>query len=913
MRFETWRRIISIAVLFIAVNAVSAIVWYGDYLWFASLGYESVFLKTLAYRIGTFTVFAAVGFIVLYSGYRWTVRNLQKTGDIAPGSWFPVLIGLIAVILGLLYADTWQVLLRYVHGVPFGSTDPIFGKNVAFYVFDLPLYQAAVGYLLLVTGLSLLSSLLVYAVYFGVDKEEIEDIVAGTVTVSSFDLFRFLGGVKQYAYTHVMVFAGFLFTVLGGMLWLLRYSLLLSQQSTVHGVGYTENLIGIPVITVAAVVSVLGGLVFLANTQFRSRKIVVLVPVLLIGVMIVGNVAGVAVQNYVVDPDEFNKEEPFIANEIQYTREAFALDRVEDEQFDVAENLTPEQLDANPGTVENVRLWDNRPLLDTYHELQLFRPYYEFTGIDDVRYNLGGETMHMLASAREIELDDLPAQSQTWVNRHLVYTHGYGVTMSPARAVTDEGFPELVVQDIPPKSSVGIDIDQPQIYYGENTDEYAIVNTRTRELDYPDRDENVYTHYAADGGVQLDSLEKQIVYAVMFRAPQIFFSGSIHDESRIQYDRQIDERAQKIAPFLTFDEDPYIVVADGELYWIYDAYTTSGNYPYSNPAQFQGEDVSYIRNSVKVTVNAYTGDTTFYVAEDDDPIINTYRGIFPELFEDLEDMPDSLQEHIRYPEDIFTVQSDRYRDYHMTDPQEFYNREDAWRIPRERLRGDTIQMEPYYLTMTLPGNDDPEFIKIQPFIPVGRENMIGWMAARSDPDHYGALKAYHFSQRELIFGPMQVESRIDQDDHISQQISLWSQSGSNVIRGNLLVIPIDDTVLYVEPLFLESQEAGTVPQLRRVIVAHGDRLTMQPSFQDALNVLFGEAEAEEPAIPDAGALPEEDIQRAQQLYSDAQAALDRGDLGEYQRLINELGQVLEGMQAAEPVNPAVPEDTEPDA
>ncbi len=897
MRFDTARRVVTLALLFVAVNLVSAIVWYGDYLWFASLGYESVFVKTLAYRVFTFAVFAVAAFAVFYAAYRWTLHNLQKSEDVVANSWIPIVIGVAAVLLGLLYADTWQILLEYVHGVPFGTTDPVFGNDIAFYVFELPFYQAAVGYLLLVTGVSLLASLLVYALYFGMTEEEIHDVIEGTVSTASFDVFRFMDGVKQYAYTHIMVFSGFAFVLLAGMLWLFRYNLLLTQQGAVFGIGFTEHMVGLRVITLAAGISLVGGLALVANTRLRDRRIVVLVPVILIGVMLAGNVAGFVVQEYVVDPDEFNKEKPFLENEIEHTRYAFALDRVEYEEFDVAENLTQSQIDANPGTIKNVKLWDNRPILETYHELQLFRPYYMFHGIDDVRYNVDGETMQMLASAREIDIDNLPEQSQTWVNRHLVYTHGFGMTMSPARDVTDEGFPQLSIKDIPPESNVdGVEIEQPRIYYGENTHEYAIVNTDTRELDYPDRGENVYTHYAADGGVQMESLTRRVIYAVMHRAPQIFFSGSIHEESRIQYDRQIEDRAQKIAPFLEFDEDPYIVVADGDMYWIYDAYTTSDNYPYSKPAPFQDGEINYIRNSVKVAINAYTGDATFYVAEDDDPIVDTYRGIFPDLFADMEDMPESLQEHIRYPEDIFTVQADQYRNYHMTDPQVFYNREDAWRIPNEILRGQEIQMRPYYITMTLPGYDDPEFVKIQPFIPDGRQNLIGWMAARSDPDHYGTLKAYHFPQRELIFGPMQVESRIDQHDYISQQIALWAQSGSNVIRGNLLVIPIDDTILYVEPLFLQADELGTVPQLRRVIVAHGDRLTMQRTFGEALDVLFGGEEIDEPLVTGPDTLPEEDLERAQQLYRQAQDALERGDLGEYQRLINELGQVLEGMQ-----------------
>jgi len=860
---------------------------YGDWLWFLSLDYESVFLTILSTKLGLFVVGTMLGFGILYGGYRWTVRNIRKhREDYGTSRLATAGLAVAALLLGMMAAAQWETTLTYVNAAGFGTADPVFGQDVAFYVFRLPFYQFLIGWTATTVVLSFGLSLALYAAHFGVKNTQ-ELVEAVAVERTNFNLFTFLDRMKAYAHTHAMAAVGTLLFLLGGAVFLSRYGLLFSEQGAVFGVGHAEALVSVPVLAGIAAVAGLAGLAaFAAIGPGRTRFVALGVAGVLV-IALLGGVAGWAVQSYAVKPDEFNKERDFIEREIQFTRDAYALDRVDSREFPVSDRLTREQINTNPGTINNVRLWDWRPLLKTYNELQIFRTYYTFTDVDVDRYRINGSYREVMVAAREIDTSALPPRSQSWVNRHLVYTHGYGLTMSPARNVSAEGLPELYVKDIPPESSVGINITEPRIYYGENTDDYAIVNTGTRELDYPAGDRNVYTSYDGDGGVPLTSTFRKLAYSVAFGASQIFFSDSIDSDSRLQFNRDITSRVKRVAPFLELDQDPYIVTVDGKLYWIYDAYTTTDRYPYSRPIQHQNDQINYMRNSVKVVVDAYTGDMQFYATESDDPLIQTYRNAFPDLFTDMEQMPDSIREHVRYPEDIFSVQATVYRDYHMTDPNVFYNREDQWRIPNEILRGNEIEMQPYYIMMQLPNASKPEFVQILPFIPRGKENMIGWMAARSDPPNYGTLQAFQFSKQELIFGPMQIESRIDQNADISQQITLWSQSGSDVLRGNLLAIPIDDTIIYVEPLFLESREQGSLPELKRVIVAHNDRLTMQPTLDDALAVLFGEKEDTSAPVVQPGTLDE-----VRTLFEEAQAARQQGDFATYGAKIDEIEQLL---------------------
>jgi uncharacterized membrane protein (UPF0182 family) len=893
--FGSWRRLSGWSALLLVVYGVLAgPSFYGEFLWFAAQGYGDVFLVMFGYRVGLFLLTGAISFAVFYATFRVANTNLADIGAADPPWTYRAAVVAGAVVIGLLQAGAWDTVLRFLHATPFGVTDPVFGRDVAFYVYTLPVLNFLIDFLQLVVVAGFALALALYVRPFVTTGETgagpvVEAARQGgqQVSIDPAATFTF---VREHAYGHVVAYIGAFLLLAGAEFFVDRYELLFSQRGVVFGMGATDQAVFLPLLGLLAITAALGGVVVLANIRWPDARAVYIPIALIIGFMLLGNLAGFAYQDFVVEPDEFNKEQQYIEQEIEFTNQAFALDRVDEQQFPVNDTLTRDQIEDNPGTVDNVRLWDPRPLLTTYNELQIFRTYYQFTDVDIDRYEVDGQKRQVMVSAREIEFEALPEESRTWVNRHLVYTHGFGVAMSPVSEVTADGLPKFYLKDIPPNATAGIEVTQPRIYYGEATTDFAILDTRTRELDYPQGGQNVYTTYDGGGGVQLSSTLRELVYTIKFQDPRIILSDSVTSESRLQFKRDIQTRAPTIAPFLEYDRDPYVVVSDGELYWIYDAYTTSDQFPYSDRVRFKGDRENYVRNSVKVVVDAYTGETTYYVAEPDDPLIRTYRKAFPGLFVDIEEMPADLRKHVRYPEDAFRVQAHQYLDYHMRDPNVFYNKEDAWRIPKEVSRGEEAPMDPYYIILKFPGEERPEFVMIQPYIPEGRENMIGWLGARSDPPNYGSLKAFLFSKQRLIFGPMQVESRIDQDADISQQITLWSESGSSVIRGNLLAIPIDDTVIYVEPLFLESREAGRLPELKRVILTQGDNVVMQPTLQEAVAVQVGAARPAQPGT--AAGLSPAQLDRARTLYEEAQAALREGDFETYGRKITQLGELL---------------------
>jgi hypothetical protein len=569
--------------------------------------------------------------------------------------------------------------------------------------------------------------------------------------------------------------------------------------------------------------------------------------------------------------------------------------------------LSLEALQDNAATLRNVRLWDYRPLLQTYAQIQEIRLYYDFVDVDIDRYQFDGDYRQVTLAARELAPEQL--RNRTWVNEHLEFTHGYGLVMSPVNEVTPEGLPVLYVRDLPPEVSVNLRIDRPEIYYGEKGGRYVFVKTRVQEFDYPKGDTNVRTTYQGKGGVSVGSVLNRLAFALRFGDSQIFFADALTSESRILFYRNIHERVRRVAPFLAYDRDPYLVVADGRLVWLQDAYTLTDRYPYSQPvddrfAVHADRTGNYIRNSVKVAIDAYDGTLTFYIADPTDPLIQTYASIFPQLFQPMDQMPQSLRAHIRYPEDLFRIQAQIYATYHMKDPNVFYNKEDVWAIPSEVYQGDQLPMEPYYVIMRLAGEEREEFVLILPFTPATKNNLIAWMAARCDGEHYGELVVYNFPKQELVYGPLQIEARIDQDPTISAQLSLWSQRGSRVIRGNLLVIPLGDSLVYFEPLYLQA-EASQLPELKRVIVAFGEKVAMEESLEEALQVVFGGTRAiargeETPAMGESeasGISPAlaDLIRAAREHYDAAQEALRQGDWATYGQELKALKEVLDEM------------------
>lgn len=884
-----------LAVIIIAVLAfISAIGLLAEWFWFSTTGYESVFATVITTRVMLGVISGVVFFAVAFAG-GWFALRTAESGEMRRIG-LAVIAALSAVgglIAGLAMSGAWAVVLRYLEQVPFGIQDPVFGQDIAFYVFSLPFFTLIVSYLLGLFIFTILVSLVATFMHDGVYRWRMDQ---STFSLAGVDWSSFW----QRFLPQLSVLLFLVFALVAVRVWLARYDLLYSATGAVFGAGYTEINVTIPVYTILAVVAFLIGIGFLVNIAVRRQEVVTYGLIAFVAIAIVGSIASGAMQALVVEPNESNLEKPYLEYNIEGTLEAYGLDKADERIFPVNDSLTVQDIERNEATVRNIRLWDWRPLQMTYEQLQLFRTYYNFYDVDVDRYMIDGMYKEVLVSAREMDQQDLPPQAQTWVNQHLVYTHGYGAVMNPVDEVTDDGLPVFYIKDIPPSTEY-IDIDQPRLYFAEGANPYAVVKTSTEEFDYPAGEQNVYTSYNGPAGVSLADTLNRFIYAVHFGSVELLVSGSLTPESRILFHRNVRDRISTIAPFLTYDSDPYLVISEGRMYWIIDAYTTTSRYPYSQPvsaANIEGTNLNYIRNSVKVVVDAYTGEVDYYVVDEEDPLIQTYENIFPEVFSDFDEMPAGLREHVRYPEGIFNIQAAIYSVYHMQDPQVFYNKEDVWVVPDEIYRGSRGQMEPYYIIMHLPEAEKEEFILMLPFTPRNKENLIGWMAARCDPEHYGETVVYQFSKQELTYGPMQIEARIDQDPDISQLITLWSQSGSSVVRGNTLIIPIENSLIYVEPLFLEATERGTLPQLQRVIVAYQNRLSMQPTLGEALTTVFGEGVPEEGegdgGQPPIGEGVGETLQQIRSLYRQAQEALRAGDLGRYQELVDEIGGLVSG-------------------
>ncbi|MBI4861518.1 MAG: UPF0182 family protein, partial [Candidatus Riflebacteria bacterium] len=644
-----------------------------------------------------------------------------------------------------------------------------------------------------------------------------------------------------------------------------RYELLYSPRGITHGACYTDVHVLLPVLTVLLVLAALSGALVIACGFRPAWKPAAAMVVLWIFVSFAGSDAlPVLVQKLKVTPNQFSLEKPFIEHGIRSTRAAYDVESVEEKSFSAEENLTTEALRQNDLTVQNIRLWDHRPLLTAYEQLQEIRTYYDFSGVDVDRYTIDGKYRQVMLSAREISSERLP--SRLWVNERLSYTHGHGAVVSPVNRILGDGLPDFLVKDIPPNAHPDLKITRPEIYFGERSNDYVFVNTAANEFDYPAGDSNVYTTYKGTGGVRLGGFGRRLLFAAYFKSASILLSSDLTATSRILYRRRIDERLRGIAPFLTFDRDPYLVISKGRLYWLCDAYTLTGRYPYSQPVPGVG---NYLRNSVKAVVDAYNGAVKLYVADDKDPIIRTYRRIFPALFEPLTAMDPDLLAHIRVPQLLFDVQARIYATYHMTDPQVFFNREDVWEIPagdekpaeavppmtsprspdRRPVPASPMPaqtMEPYYTIMKLPDASREEFIQLIPFTPARKDNLRAWMCVRNDPPHYGKLLVYSFPKAKTVYGPSQINARIEQESEISKQLTLWKQGGSSVIRGNLLIIPIDQSLLYVQSLYLKAAQ-GEIPELKRVIAAFGHRIVMETSLDRSLRALFGESAGAAPA------------------------------------------------------------------
>jgi len=811
--------VLVLGILFVLAELAPTV--YTDYLWFRSLGQQAVFLVRLGARVVIFVaasfLFFGIFLLNVVIARRLAPRPTPDSLSGRAASFLSrptllllVLAGLaLAAFMGFMAQSRWDLLLRYLNRSDFGVSDPIFHQDIGFYVFTLPVWRFAQVWLASALVIIILAVATVYALSLG--------------------QFRFTAPVKA----HLSLLGALLLFLFAWNYQLDTYGLVYSTRGVVYGASYTDVTAQRTAYTVLTILSGLVGALLLANVVLRALRLIGAgVGLWILAAIMLGELYPTAVQNFDVRPNEFVREKPYIEYNIAFTRQAFGLADVMEVNHPGEDAPTAADLARNADTIANIRLWDYRPLLDTYDQLQSIRPYYDFRDVDIDRYTIEGRYRQVMLSARELTVDRLPEKAQTWVNKRLVYTHGYGLTMSPVNEITPDGSPHLLIKNIPPVGE--IPIVQPAIYFGEKLSDYIIVRTTTPEFDYPVGDQNAMTRYEGRDGVAIGSLFHRLLFAIRFGDMNILLTDAITAESRIIWNRNISERVQLLAPFLIYDRDPYIVIADGHLYWIQDAYTITDRYPYSEP--YAGR-FNYIRNSVKVVIDAYNGTTTFYIVDASDPLIRAYRGIYPTLFQPLEAMPASLRLHLRYPEDLFRVQADVFRIYHMQDPQVFYNKEDVWAIPKEIYSDKEQDIEPYYAIMRLPGETREEFILLMPFTPRNKQNMVAWLAAKCDGEDYGRRILFQIPKDRLIYGPMQVEARVSQDTVISAQITLWNQRGSKVIRGNMLVIPIEKSFLYVEPLYLLA-ETGQIPQLKRVIVATANNVAMDETLPLALGKLY---------------------------------------------------------------------------
>lgn len=881
--------------------------WIFEWMWLDELGYTQIFWTLKGTQIALVLISFVIAAIYFTLNFRYLATqlkfanlsasplqgsNINLTSDFANRrikQFFTLGAVVMAFVFALSFYIRWDESLRFLGNVSFGEVDPLFGRDIGFYMFQLPFWEVVQGSMVSIAFITLMILTLAY-------------IFTGLMMIQSPTQIQARPQILQHLQINLAVWLGFM----AWGFWLARYKLTLKGDGLVFGATYTDVAVHLPAIWILFALTLLLAVMMLAGRWIKFGKIIPGTAILILLVLVVGRaVMPGVVQQFQVDPNELQAETPYLENNIEMTRLAYDLHNVRQVEYQADDTLGIADIRNNQDAIDNIRLWDGRLLINTYKQLQEIRSYYEFYSVDNDRYMVNGNPTQMMLSAREIART-LPSQSDTWVNRHMQYTHGYGLVMSPVTETNRQGEPLMMIRNIPPVSDIPeLTVENPAIYYGENSTGYYLVNTGVDELHYPLGDENVYHNYSGQGGIQIDSFFKKLLFVWELGDINILLSDYIHNESRLQIWRSVQERISRITPFLELDRDPYLVLHDGRLVWIQDAYTTSSHFPYSQ----RYNNINYIRNSVKIVVDAYDGTVDYYVVDEEDPVLQVYDSIFPGLFKSLDELPDGLDNHFRYPQDLFEIQIETYARYHMTRPQVFYNQEDLWTRPNEQYGGRQIRMDPYYVLARLPDEDQLEFMLISPMTPENRNNMISWIAAKSDPDSYGELVTYVMPKDRLFYGPAQIEARIDQDPEISRQIALWDQRGSRVIRGNLMVIPIEDSFLYVEPVFLLADNVE-IPQLQRVIVAIGDNISMQPTIEQAIYEIFGQdgdfiLPGAQPVIADAplptGELPADtpldtpQMDEIRTLWQDMRQALEEGNWTRYGELLSELDERINSL------------------
>ncbi|HSJ43085.1 MAG TPA: UPF0182 family protein [Euzebyales bacterium] len=942
---QRWWLVVGILLIVVLALSTRLATFYTDVLWFRSIGFVRVFWTLLTTQLGL-GVGAGIFMTVLLAGNLLLARrlapryriptpaeqNVERYRTLVEPIARPLLL-FVAVVVGVLsglnVAPQWPRYVLWANATKFGRQDPQFGLDLGFFVFVLPFHTLVNSWLFTALVITVLMTLAAHYVFGGIRPQAAGQRLTPQVNV------------------HLSVLLAALFAVRAWGFWLDRYMLSYSERGQVTGLSYTDvsaELLALQLLTIIAAICVV---LFLVNIRFRGW----LLPAAGVGILVVAAVvlAGVypaIVQRLQVDPQELPRERPYIERNLELTRFGFGIDDVTFEDFPANDELSDQAISDNQTTLQSIRLWDPATLQNTYQQLQELRPYYDFRDVDVDRYTLDGDLQQVMLSVREVATTDLPSQARTWQNQALVYTHGYGIVSSAVSTRRRDGQPVFLVNNIPPEGVEELEVENPRVYIGEEPPTYSIVRAAEDELDFDLGEGQAVERFRYDGddGVFVGSPLRRLAFALRFAEPNILLSALITDESKIMYNRRIRDRVQNVAPYLKLDHDPYPVAVDGRIKWIVDAYTTSDMVPYSERTNLAAATVSeqqvlapvttedgqitlqeqsvqvpglegtanYIRNSVKAVVDAYDGTVTLYVVDPDDPIIRAWSDVFPDSFTRVDEASEELRSHFRYPEDMFRVQSTMFETYHIPGPDAFYNKDDAWAIPADAQfqanqpdSSEVRAMRPYYLLMRLPGESSEEFALIQPFSPEQRNNLIGWLAGRSDGEEYGQLKAYRMPPTKTVFGPEQIQARINQDDAVSEQITLWNQSGSRVRYGNLLVIPVEDSLLYAQPLFLRAQQSE-IPELRRTVLVFGDQVVMEDSLQAALEAVFGsaapgvelpegaeepvvgdeETDGDQPATPTPGDVSDPAVaaalERALEAFDAADQALTDGNLGEYQ-------------------------------
>lgn len=886
--------------------------FYIDIIWFREVGFTDVFFKSLFTHLKLGIPLFMIMFVVLsiyfklltLSGGKTVVKVVDEKPSFIKGKLPYVISFVISLFASIVMTSAlWYDFLEFVNSVPFNQTDPIFGLDISFYVFKLPFLRGLLNLLALIMLILAVATLL-YSIIVIAEKSTVDRrIINEFENIDKEEVKGFFSRMWGSFRKQIVFFLSASALVASAYFFLKRFELLYSSNGIVYGAGFTDLHITLNVYNALFVLCIVAAFAIIIAGFTKKIKPIFICAVAIAAVYFAGIGASVAVQSLIVSPNEFSKESLYIDYNIEATQHAYGLDKIETKTYTVENSITSQDIAKNSVTIENIPINDYKPTLDTYNSLQSMRTYYEFHDVDVDRYYLDGDYTQMFISAREMNVNKLNQDAQTWINKYMKYTHGFGVAVSPVNSINETGQPVLIAKDIPTVTEYEeLNLTQPRIYFGETTDDYAIVNTRAKEFDYPYGSDNIENVYDGDAGIELTMLNR-LSFALSEGTMKFLLSSDITSESKILINRDVMTRVMKIAPFLVYDSDPYLVISGGKLYWIADAMTTSDRYPYAQPHEY---GFNYIRNSVKVVVDAYNGNVDFYIVDEEDPIAAVYAKIYPTLFKSFDRMPEDIKSHLRYSESYFKVQADMYSTYHMNNTSVFYNKEDAWSIANQYYGAEKTaeKVSPAYMIMKLPEREE-EFLLVVPYSAVNKNNMVAWMAGVCDGEEYGKLIVYEFNKQSLVYGPMQIEQRIDQDTTIAPQLNLLAQQGSSVLRGNLLTVPIEDSILYIEPVYVQAaQTSMSLPEMKKVILSYKDDIVMADTLQEGIELIFGKIQNEtgnenvNTDIPntDTSFTPSATVgelaKQAQDIYNKAQSAVQNGDWTSYGKYMDQLEEVL---------------------